>query len=81
MNWYGHMRRMNEKSILEKFWNCFRLEERETEDLEIRGCRKRQMESEIERERVELSAWNWSTRKNKEEKQNQNFSRRKIWKD
>ena len=43
LNWYGHLRRMNEEKLPQKNLNDARLEEEEEEenkDLEIHGCRK-----------------------------------------
>ena len=44
LDWYRHMRRMNEERLPEKKLNGVHLEEEEREDLEIRGCRKLQLE-------------------------------------
>ena len=54
------------KGDLQKFWNYAHLENKEMEDLEIRGFRKLQQELEIER--GELTTWNGSTEKGGEEK-------------
>jgi hypothetical protein len=59
------------KGYLNKLWNGVHLEEEEKEDLEIRGCRKLQLEWE----RRELTTWNGSTWQNGEEKYN--FKNRK----
>ena len=40
LNWYGHVRRMNEEKLSRKILECVLLEKEEKEDLEIRGCRK-----------------------------------------
>jgi hypothetical protein len=40
-NWYGHVWRLNRERLPEKFfWNDVHLEEKEKEDLEIRGSNK-----------------------------------------
>ena len=49
MNWYGHVQRMDEGRVPQKFWNGVRLaeekeKEEEMEELEIRGWRKLQQE-------------------------------------
>ena len=50
MNWYGHVRKMNQERLPKKMHNGVHLEEEEEEEeeerkfLEIRGCRKYHME-------------------------------------
>ena len=44
LNWRGHVQRKYEEGLLQNFFECFHLEEEENEDLEIRECRKEQLQ-------------------------------------
>ena len=44
LNWYDHVRRMNEERLPQKICNGVHLDEEEKEDLELSGCRKYQLE-------------------------------------
>ena len=64
LNWYGHVQRMYEERLPQKCSNGAHLEDKQREDLEIRGCMRLQQEWD----RGELTTLNGSTEKGEEEK-------------